>query len=260
MNRQMPGFNGFRGGGFGHLAPALAAGLCLAAAPGAGFAGDALFFKDCAGLPAGAVAPFEVADRLQLALTDNPAAALDHYALGLRLLGALRRPPPDCALAPETGVFCDIVVRMSVAADWRARLTAAELAGALPVPQLAVPMAALAYDPEWPVRQRAIMALGRIGSARSLETLAAVLAMSGEGHWFERESAVQAMGECNNMPGLLAALSDTSEEVRRMAVRHLARQPRFDAKARGAIERARSRETNRTIKAELKSLLDGNHE
>jgi len=62
------------------------------------------------------------------------------------------------------------------------------------------------------------------------------------------------------MPGLLAALSDTSEEVRRMAVRHLARQPRFDAKARGAIERARSRETNRTIKAELKSLLDGNHE
>ncbi len=241
---------------FGRAALVLASVFCLAAIANAGIAEDAAFFQDFGGLTPGNIAPFEIAARLQLALTDYPAAALEHYALGLRLLHALRGPDRDPGIAPETDIFCDIAARMSACADWRARLTAAELAGAMPIPQLALPIAALVNDPEWPVRQRAIMALGRIGSARSLETLTGVLARTGEGHWFERECAALAMGECNYTPGLILALSDASAEVRRMALRQLARQPHFDANTRGEIERALRRETNRTLKAGLKSLLE----
>lgn len=234
----------------------------LAALPCIGFAEETTRFKDCIlgrdsdALSAEDPAPFEIASWLQLALTDNPTATLEHYALGLRLLESLRHPTPGVAITPNLDVLRYIIVCMCASADWRVKMTAAELAGELHDPQVAGTLATLVNDPEWPVRQRALLALGRIASDHSLQTLMAVLAITDEGHWFERECATLALGECSNTAGLLMALSDPSDEVRRMAVRQLARLQVFDAKTRETVDIARRREKKKGIKTDLKALLD----
>ena len=245
-----------------HFFPGLTAVVFMSAIPSAAVAGettrleDWLLDQDCEAPAIVNPAPFEIADWLQLALYDVPTATLDHYALGLRLLETLRQPAPDQALAPDMSVCRNIIMQMSASADWRVRLTAAELARELRDPQLTVPLAPLIDDPDWPVRQRTILALGRLGSGRNIETLMAVLARKDDGHWFERESATKALGEAGNTAGMLVALSDPKEEVRRMAVRQLGRQPLFDAQTRQDIDRIRRKEKNQAIKAELKLLLD----
>lgn len=119
--------------------------------------------------------------------------------------------------------------------DWRTRCGAADLLAAARGAEVSPLHRELLNDPAWPVRARAIEALGALSSTAGVAVAAAYLDQADPRRLDDRLAAVCALARAGAWKEVLRAFSDHAPDVQRLAVGVLMQAPVLTAALREAL-------------------------
>ncbi len=233
----------------------------------------------------------QTAATLRTCLQSQPDATTTHYLLGLALLDKLERqfpltrpqpapqpppppkPPPDMPdikkllppshpPAPAQNMPAELVaqtreccVSLAASPSWLCRLAAADIIAWTAWTNLPQTAAALLKDELWPVRERAIRAMGFLPSTANIELLSKMAAQTAPANWRERVEIAKALGEAGAAEKLLPMLEDPEAEVRLAASYQFMRNNLLHPVYEKNLRKALDKEKNAKVRAELKNVL-----
>lgn len=142
---------------------------------------------------------------------------------------------PPCLRGIAAADLRAAAARLAADADWRVRCGAADLLAAAGTGAVSPLHHALLRDPAWPVRSRAIEALGAVSTTAGVFIARAYVAQADPTRLDDRMAAVCALARAGAWGEVLRAFADPAPDMQRLAVGAMLRAPGFTPAVREAL-------------------------